>query len=198
MSEPVLRVVAATGEVHGGEALYAELDKLRAQLEDAESDIRSWRGRNAFLLLDAELKRQHYRRRGEVIDIMNEWMEVTGRKRCKLTPYRFDNIRDCLEVQLPSPYTREDFSRAIAGLAYDPWYPKAKNGKRIPHNDIGWACRNGGEFLEKYANKAPRGWVYVPRPEIKPGPREDEERFSVAMKVYLRAKMVVAEGPPEK
>jgi hypothetical protein len=121
-------------------------------LELAERDLRGKRALIAKLRKDEAAERQSYPQRPMVEDIHAEWARECKHPNSKLTAERFDAVRSMIEAG----YTREQFARAIAGAAYDPFSVKRKNGTVKRFDDLELICRDGKHF-EDFANRAPRG-----------------------------------------
>lgn len=157
MARADLKVIdGATGQVQadGEDPLQAVINEQAGQIEDLERDLRSKRMLITKLQRDKERERKAYDRRVEVEAVFDEWARVCVHKRSKLTPDRFDAIRDRLE----DGYTPSDFAQAIAGAQFDPFVTQAKNGRAIRHNDIELICRDGKHF-ESFAVRGPRDSV---------------------------------------
>lgn len=139
----------------GLEALTARVTQLEENLADAERDLRAKRRRIAELERDKQAERDNYERRDELVEIVNEWRRVCNKPRAKLTDDRFDAVRALLDVTKPKPYTREHFSLAFAGAAFDPYIVRRKNGSEKRFDDLALICR-GGAQLEEFIRKAPK------------------------------------------
>lgn len=148
-----------TGEVLDDEIGIGVLKDRIASLEEAlalaERDLRAKRRRISELERDKRAEREHYERRDEVASIFAEWAEVCGKRRAKLSDDRFDAIRALLDVTKPKPYTREHFTLAIQGAAYDPFIVRRKNGSAKRFDDIALICKGASQF-EEFIRKAPR------------------------------------------
>jgi hypothetical protein len=141
--------------------LEATIVALRKDVELAERDLRGKRLQIAKLLADEEAERMEYPRRAGVLHIIAEWAAVCNHPRAQATNDRFDCVRRLMDVQIPQPYTRADFSQAIAGAAYDCYEKPYRNGKMRRFDDLTTICKGGKEF-DSFRDRAPKGWVYVP------------------------------------
>jgi hypothetical protein len=150
-----LRAVdSQTGEIADDvdvQALVYEVEQLKADLENAERDLRAKRALIKKLQTDAEKERQAYAGRETVTRIFDYWSETCRHPNSKLTPDRFDSIRGALE----RGYTEAQIKRAIDGAAFDPFITRRRNGTEKRHDDIELICRDG-KRLEEFACKAPR------------------------------------------
>ena len=148
--QEVLWQVSPSGEFIGrapslGEALE-RVAELQGQVDDLERDLRGKRLRIRGLESQLVDLRANYDRQDELKSIFDEWREVCGHKRARLSPDRFDAIRGLLEVTRPEPYPREAFTAAIAGAAYDPFITRRRNGTQERHDDIALICKSGKHF----------------------------------------------------
>lgn len=154
MSAPSLRLIdGATGEMVEGDqnALMARIEDLEKDLENAERDLRSKRALITKLQREKDRERQVYSQRSVVEELFEYWQAKCNRQRSKLTPDRFDAIRNALEWK----YTVQQIRLAIDGAAYDPFITRRKNGTECRHNDLELILRDG-KHIESNACKAPR------------------------------------------
>jgi hypothetical protein len=160
-----LRAVdAQTGEVAEDvdvQALIWEIEQLKADLENAERDLRSKRALIKRLQTDAEKERRAYAGREAVERLFDYWREACRHPNSKLTADRFDSVRAALE----RGYTEEQIRRAIDGAAFDPFITRRRNGTAKRHDDIELICRDG-KRLEEFACKAPASGAKRTRPEV--------------------------------
>lgn len=153
MAEPALRLIDAThGEVldPANDTTALRIAQLEGDLDNLERDLRKARRRIKTLETDKERDRQLYVLRTTVEAIFTDWRQVCKHPNSKLTSERFDAI----QARIEDGYTRDQFTLALAGAAFDPFIVKQKNGRVKRFDDIELICRDGRHF-EDFANKAP-------------------------------------------
>lgn len=153
--EPIVLVIGGrTLVVHPGDPAWPIAEHARErdeQLKLAERDLRGKRSLIAKLRRDEDADRRTYEHRAMVEDVHAEWQRECKHPNSKLTAERFDAVRTLIE----KGYEREQFARAIAGAAYDPFTKQRRNGSIQRFDDLELVCRDGKHF-EDFANRAPR------------------------------------------
>lgn len=157
MSRPNLKLVNTdTGElvadehepcIHCGRV---ENQTLLRDLENAEHDLRKARAKIKRLERDKQAERDGDPERSTIEALFRHWQVRTGKHKSKLTPDRFDAIKQALKL-----YSAEQLELAIEGIAA---FPFVVNGDRVPagpenmrHMDVTLAV-SVGKRIEKLAN----------------------------------------------
>lgn len=93
----------------------------------------------------AKAERNAHPERVFIEELFEKWREMVGKKRCKLTPARFDMATD----RLAEGYSQADLTMAVCGVALAPFTIEGE-----VKND--WkTCMWDGEAVERYANRCP-------------------------------------------
>lgn len=119
------------------------------QLKLAEGDLRGKRALIAELRKDraaeAEKARLGNPAREAIIRVFDTWRIESGRKRCKLTPERFDMVA----ARFVEDYVEDVLTMAAVGIAVNPYVIEGET-----RNDFETAFKSGGQ-VERYANRCP-------------------------------------------
>lgn len=173
----VVEVDDTSGEItyldsEGLAALEAERDKLKADLANAERDLRGKRAIIANLERDKVRQRLEHPDREFIVRVCRYWHakcrpddHAKTRPRIDpISPDRFDAVAALAEMQeirvvdgrrrKAWKYEAEHFKAAIDGAAFDPFVTVMRNGKPKPQNDLEQVCRMVSKF-EAFIEKAP-------------------------------------------
>lgn len=151
--EPIVLVIAGQTHIVSTDnpawpvALYAREQEHDRKL--AEKDLRSKRALIEKLRIDEKAKAERERKdrpdRELIEDVFDRWRTAAGKRRCKLTPERFDMTASRFDEE----YTYVDLCMAAVGVALNPYVIE---GDR--KDDYKTAMKDG-ESVERYANRCP-------------------------------------------
>jgi hypothetical protein len=158
---PAFRVIAGDGELIEDPDLVTENRALRSALTRLQNAYNALRA-------DKAAERKAYAARAEIEEAFADWKAkmiaagFKGKKSCKLTPDRFDAMREIFDAG----YTLEHFLLVNSGIAAMPY---VQFGKRTPTGqekdirlDLTYVCKQAERFEEAAnighrAEKARRG-----------------------------------------
>lgn len=153
MTKPNLKLIdTSTGEIVQQEPTCPSCAFLQDQLDGVERELRAWRFRYANLARDKEQEARDHRLWPEALDLFEQWKLECKHPRSEWTPDRFFAIMPLLKR-----YGYETCSRAIAGIAYDPYTRVRRNGTAQRFDEWERVFKDAGN-LERFANCAPKGW----------------------------------------
>jgi hypothetical protein len=154
-STPVrhLRVV----DTDTGEALdeHPEIEALQVIIKGLERDVRTWIKRYDELKRDKEQEAREDALWPQAVRVFQAWQAATGHTRSVFNAERFFLIQPFLKNT--KQYGPEICLRAVAGIAYDCFSVKRKNGT-IRRFDEWERCFAGAKEVEERANAAPVDW----------------------------------------
>jgi hypothetical protein len=137
-----------------GEALdeHPELADLRVVIKGLERDVRTWIRRYDELKRDKEQEAREDALWPQAVRVFQAWQQATGHHRSVFNADRFFLIQPFLKK-----YGPEICLRAVAGIAYDCFSVKRKNGT-VRRFDEWERCFAGAKEVEERANAAPVDW----------------------------------------
>ncbi len=128
----------------------ALVQKFRDTIDGLQRDIRGWAWRYAELERDKDAEARGHQLWGLGREHFNVWRSLCNHPRSEWTAERFALALPYLKSKTYEPL----IDRAIAGIAYDPFVTKRKNGTRQRHD--GWHLLfKGTDQFESYVNRAP-------------------------------------------
>jgi hypothetical protein len=125
------------------------------ELKGLQRDIRAWIKRYDELKRDKEQEAREDALWPQAVRVFQAWQAATGHTRSSFNADRFFLIQPFLKNT--KQYGPEICLRAVAGIAYDCFSVKRKNGT-IRRFDEWERCFAGAKEVEERANAAPRDW----------------------------------------
>jgi hypothetical protein len=140
-----------------GEALeeHPELADLRVVIKGLERDVRTWIRRYDELRRDKEQEAREDALWPQAVRVFQAWQQATGHTRSTFNAERFFLIQPFLKNT--KQYGAEICLRAVAGIAYDCFSVKRKNGSVRKFDEWERVFKDARE-LEERANAAPKDW----------------------------------------
>jgi hypothetical protein len=145
-------VDAETGEIHD-ECPACALKEV--ELKGLERDVRTWIKRYDELKRDKEQEAREDALWPQAVRVFQAWQAATGHTRSVFNAERFFLIQPFLRNT--KQYGPEICLRAVAGIAYDCFSVKRKNGSIRKFDEWERAFGSAKE-VEERANAAPRDW----------------------------------------
>jgi hypothetical protein len=122
------------------------------ELAGLKTNLKGWQLKYAQLARDAEAAARDSRWWPVAVTLFGIWKELARHPRSVWTLDRFQLAEPYLEK-----YGPELCERAIAGICFDPFITRRKNGTRHVHNDWHLIFRDADTFEER-CNAAPTDW----------------------------------------
>jgi hypothetical protein len=134
---------------------HPEIEALQVVIKGLERDVRTWIKRYDELKRDKEQEAREDALWPQAVRVFQAWQAATGHQRSVFNADRFFLIQPFLKNT--KQYGPEICLRAVAGIAYDCFSVKRKNGS-VRKFDEWERCFKDARELEERANAAPRDW----------------------------------------
>jgi hypothetical protein len=125
------------------------------ELKGLERDVRTWIKRYDELKRDKELEAREDNLWPMAVRVFQAWQKATGHTRSVFNADRFFLIQPFLKNE--KEYGPEICLRAVAGIAYDCFSVKRKNGSIRKFDEWERVFKDAAQ-LEERANAAPKDW----------------------------------------
>jgi hypothetical protein len=155
MSQPVRRLHVVNAETGETLAEHPEIAELQVIIKGLERDVRTWIRRYDELRRDKEQEAREDALWPQAVRVFQAWQQATGHTRSTFNAERFFLIQPFLKNT--KQYGAEICLRAVAGIAYDCFSVKRKNGSVRKFDEWERVFKDARE-LEERANAAPREW----------------------------------------
>lgn len=164
----MLRLVDAEGTVVGQQEKKCEgCQELEDQLAGAQTEINGWRARHANLKRDVEKEAREDAAYLVAQALFKEHQQATKRTRTKWSADRF-----YLCLPYLKRYGAEAIERAIAGISFDPWTKKRRNGTERRYDYWEWLFKDTGTFEEALKSAEPD---WQPSGQFSPDKEEEHQ-----------------------
>jgi hypothetical protein len=154
-ANPARRLHVVNAETGETLAEHPEIAELQVIIKGLERDVRTWIKRYDELKRDKEQEAREDALWPQAVRVFQAWQAATGHHRSVFNADRFFLIQPFLKNT--KQYGPEICLRAVAGIAYDCFSVKRKNGTIRKFDEFERAFKDAAS-VEERANAAPKDW----------------------------------------